>query len=520
MKHVEGPFFVAPYKDSLGGVDFLGLRQVNLDLMYEFLPGINNVTRFVRPYAVMTWSAWAFHEQMKMRGVTDFKRREFTAFREKVELLFGWSHQIVGAKRGMVGSTSKPPSSSGAVPLNFEAWKRNVSWIDAVNYGPSLKVDNGLGLLVQVKPGVFAVTTRGRDLAVALDAELCDLSGYRVLCGAADSATEAVARALHSGWNIEKPSAKERKVLWSALFDEVSIGQGDLIGRRSSAVRLIELVLRTARKPLQAYEIRETLAQGVAHHGRRLSIPDNLAKHHFLWVCLQVRQAQRLAMEAMFAWLERQVLIVGMRDSQALARQAARTIEESEQFARIDTFAEAVTRIKRYAKKQGQPLWCGGDDMMDMFHAMDMLQDAIGEDSKDLCPFAMHLLLLCSVIVEELTAEGVPSQILEAGGAPRVSLSYWNRHLVRYSDLKITPFLVNFLEIFMLSQHFGTATRRYEVGKQRLRVTIEESGLTPMISPGDLWYPAPAPDRIEAMLSLMADCGVIGQSDDEYFLKN
>ena len=123
MKPVEAPFFVAPYKDESGGVDFLGLRQVNLDLMYQFLPGINNVTRFVRPYSVMTWFAWAFNEDMKRKGIEDFKRKDFKEFREKVELLFGWGHQLVGTKRGMVGSNSLVPpfwegSSGEAIVFN------------------------------------------------------------------------------------------------------------------------------------------------------------------------------------------------------------------------------------------------------------------------------------------------------------------------------------------------------------------------------------------------------------------
>ena len=140
--------------------------------------------------------------------------------------------------------------------------------------------------------------------------------------------------------------------------------------------------------------------------------------------------------------------------------------------------------------------------------------------SKDLCPLAVHLLLLRVAITEELAAESVSPDILEMGGLPRVSLTHWSRYVTRHAEQKFQMFMVSVLEIFMLSQHFGTATRRYEVGKQRLRVTIEERGLTPMIASDDLWYPAPAPDRLEAMLYLMADCGVIGEKGDEYFLKD
>lgn len=521
MKPVDVPFFVAPYKDEAGGVDFLGLRQVNLDLMYEFLPGINNVTWYLRPYSVMTWFAWAFHQEMKRQGIEDFKRKDFKAFREKVELLFGWGHQIVGTKRGMVGSTSKPPNPSGIVPLSFEAWKRNVSWLDAVNYGPSLKMDNGLGLLVQVKPGVFAVTTRGEKLAEALDAQLQTCNGYRSLRSDADMATPAVAEGLHAGWNIEKSSARERSVLWSALYDESSVGKDDLIGRRSRAVQLIKIALGSTRRPLHAHEVRERLARGGSPKGRSLNVPAELTSHHHIWIGVQVRQAQRLGLEAMFAWLERQVLLHGLRDSHALAKQAVKAMKDSEYFAGMATPGDSIAELKRQAKKQGRPLWRGADEApMDMFGVLYKLQDAIKADTADYSALAMHLLFLCAVLTEELAAEGVPSDILDRGDLSRVSLARWNRHVTQHAEKKFAPFMVNFLEIFMLSQHFGTATRRYEVGKQRLRVTIEERGLTPMITPDDLWKPAPAPDRLEAMLSLMADCGVIAESDDGYFLKD
>jgi hypothetical protein len=53
----EGPFFVPPIAYKFGGVDPLGLRQINFDLMDQVLPGLNNVARHVRPFVVVSW-AW------------------------------------------------------------------------------------------------------------------------------------------------------------------------------------------------------------------------------------------------------------------------------------------------------------------------------------------------------------------------------------------------------------------------------------------------------------------------------
>ena len=40
-----------------GGVDPLGLRQLNFDMMDRCIPGLNNAAWRLRPYVVMAW-AW------------------------------------------------------------------------------------------------------------------------------------------------------------------------------------------------------------------------------------------------------------------------------------------------------------------------------------------------------------------------------------------------------------------------------------------------------------------------------
>ena len=53
----DSPRFATSRRADSGGVDPLGLRQINFDLMDRVLPGINNVGRHLRPFVVTTW-AW------------------------------------------------------------------------------------------------------------------------------------------------------------------------------------------------------------------------------------------------------------------------------------------------------------------------------------------------------------------------------------------------------------------------------------------------------------------------------
>jgi hypothetical protein len=51
---------------KFGGVDPLGLRQINFDLMDQVLPGLNNVARHIRPFVVA--SAWRRANQLAQSG--------------------------------------------------------------------------------------------------------------------------------------------------------------------------------------------------------------------------------------------------------------------------------------------------------------------------------------------------------------------------------------------------------------------------------------------------------------------
>src|SRR5260370_30750902 len=59
----DGPGFPPASIPKFGGVDPLGLRQINFDLMDEVLPGLNNVARHIRPFVVVAW-AWRRANQL------------------------------------------------------------------------------------------------------------------------------------------------------------------------------------------------------------------------------------------------------------------------------------------------------------------------------------------------------------------------------------------------------------------------------------------------------------------------
>jgi len=88
----SGPFFIAPLKVENSGVDFLGMRQANLDLMDACLPSINNFTRYVRCFSVNAWIYWKFYCLAEEKGIDEPTRKQLDKFKEKAEILFTWGH--------------------------------------------------------------------------------------------------------------------------------------------------------------------------------------------------------------------------------------------------------------------------------------------------------------------------------------------------------------------------------------------------------------------------------------------
>ena len=87
-------------------------------------------------------------------------------------------------------------------------------------------------------------------------------------------------------------------------------------------------------------------------------------------------------------------------------------------------------------------------------------------------------------------------------------------HVLRWDEA--TPAerdqLSHILEAMVISQHFATAVNRFDGQNQRLRLAIEETGLVPLV--GNRWEPTVTEDKLSMLLSLAADCHLIGTSAD------
>jgi hypothetical protein len=295
---MQGPYIVSEPPLISGGVDFLGLRQTNLDLMAEAIPGINNVTRYVRPFSLMAWITWKYRE-LAAGNPRMAHDKIFPSFRERAESLFTWSHWING-RRDLVGMRSfRPPiGADGKAPLDFASWRRqpnNTSYFAAVQYGPASKEVTGLGILKSVGPRLpLQPTSLGEKLAKALDNRLRGREVYDRLFGTLDKvrASKREASDLYKGWSISTPSKEECELFKAAIFPS----EPDPPARRRSEIIARVQALVADHGPITIGTLRKSLASRPG--------PPMTDTVQTRWLALQLRQAQRLGFEVLFHELE------------------------------------------------------------------------------------------------------------------------------------------------------------------------------------------------------------------------
>jgi hypothetical protein len=512
----EGPCFVTAYRPEKGGVDFLGLRQVNLDMMAVCLPGINNVTRYIRPFSVLSWIYWKFYKLSQEKG-ENVTPKELRDWKEKVETLFTWGHKLYGSG-GVPGIDAKPPAN-GSVPLSFAAWKRNAqntSLMAAVQYGPAAKTIDGLGFLEPLGRGFFQVRGYGVALAQELDTALRRFELLKALEQA--SATAKQAERIFPAWSIFEVSRAERQAFRKAFFDPSAIGDSTPMGRRSTTIELARIVLGEAQTPLTDDNIRIAMFRARGRSSRVKMREDPKLRPIWLrWVVLQIRQSQRLAFEGLLSWFEC-LLVKGYRDTEEIVERTLEAIESYKGIFSTLKPGKSLDLINRKTRTIDEALNNPRD--LDLFWLSDELVVANSDYSDKLAPLCLRTLFLTAAFTRLLADQGAARLETKRGGADRISLEFWTKTLLRCRDFELRDFLRYLFERLILSQHFAVAARRFDGNTQRLRISIEEDGLEFLPDKPPL-VPSITPDRLRSALSLMEDCGLIGWDDSKegYFAK-
>lgn len=485
-----GPSFPPSPKVKFGGIDPLGLRQINFDLMDEVLPGINNVARHIRPFTVATWAWRRAARVAEAQGHREIAVDVLQDFVARVEVIFVWSQFIRDSNADLPGrDVFGPLLKSEKYAFEGNEWEKrrevrrtSTAISSPINYGPALKT---LGWLVphDRQAGVMIASHAVAEALDAFESLLADHLKHPVFnhLGGLTVASADVAKWTEM-WALENPTNAEKQFMKGALH-----GSGAPKARRAGMALVASVADRLTDRSLV------TVRQSMCGPPANVAADDRTAHTAVLWKQVQRRQLFRLALEGMFYWL-RNALIDGARS----------TTELVELFlVKTDLGPPGLTATEWLAALGNS------DDPVELIGA---LNNCLHNPDRSGLEGA-----IARALAHVLRHGDDAVQIAER--EDRLPLSRARKEAARWGDRPRSELVRHILESWILAQHVywsvgrGLADARAR-GKSilRLKVILEENGwtLAPGATPGAA--PVPAGDRLATVLSLAEESALISPS--------
>jgi hypothetical protein len=537
---LDAPTFNIPLGSEISGDDPLGLAPVNERLYGSVLPGINNVVRYIRIYALLCWATQRAEEYLKKNSnglTTKQVTALFDGMREKVELLVTWANMDIKARGGLVGTLRKYPADERIVNLTFDAFGTNeAAYMSAVQYRPS--VTNGLGFLEARAHDTFACTAAGRELAYAIDAALLASPHYKWFANIkARTVRRAQVLELKRVLDLERPRRVEQEV-FAAQLVPVTLEAEDVslnANRRAGMVLALRAVAATnsmnrqrKRSPVGSSEgdVRAAMARGCAADGTLLDLA-GIEKAQAKWAVLQLRQYQRACVEAFYVGLEYllsgQVVlqdrsITGVADYMGLL--AEQTFKKG---ARL-TIGDLERKTRALQGKHGSLYQAAlVEARADVFERRRILLESDPEVSDGsgtpLLGEAVSGLVYCAVEARNLGAlERMRAYLaLDPDKLPLAAMP----HLIdRYQARPVREFVAHIVRNDVIDRHYQVVAMRSRSAdeKNRFRFVETEGGLRRFDESRNLPGLAEAQDRLARALDLLEQCDLLAREEEGYVL--
>lgn len=514
----EGPFFVSPIRADISGIDFLSLGAVGEGLIAAGLPGITNVTRYIRPYAVAAWIAWQFNEHLKdltrqKAALPKPKGPLFKAFREKAELLFSWCNK--GAT-GAVGKRRAYPESTELVRLAFDNGVfgpiNNASWFAPALYGPSFSLANGLGFIYSYE-SVYVPTPIGEEAARIIDKlmEGHPAAHSRIAHLTNNEGSLRDVEALRNALDLAATTAKERALFRGVLYQESRIGTWDgSHGNRATTMTLMLEALASA-GPLAVEDVRESIALGITPAGKDI-LNSRLKRMQRLWFVLSLRQLERVALERLLRWLEFQLLELSGQwcDIDVVKGKLIENLKETSPQSETLTVGGCLEDLQRAINRQGGVYRAPrSDSRLSQFKLRRELEVTPESSHRGIPARAVYSLLHCVANTELCEGDKELGPMLKMGLRERVSLAALTQFARSREKRSISEFAQDVLTHLVYAQHLQTAASRVEDGKNKFRFAMDDEGLRLLIPGTSINGQLGTPDRILHALYLMTECGLI-----------
>jgi hypothetical protein len=446
------------------------------------------VARHVRPFVVVTWAWRRAHKLAKALGVPEVSLRDqLLDFVDRVDVIYAWSQFLIDPKAELPGeqvlaNLLKAPEWTFGGPAwvqRRKARRLSTALSAPINYGPALKMLGWLhpsteyqGLMIPSDAATPALDAFEARMAGFLDHDAFSKFGTVVV-----TRDETKAWAPH--WALDNVSDAEARVMRELLLGAPGPG-----GRREGAALILAAVAHVN-------SVGETLLrQAMEGAPSEFEPPPNLVPVRDAWRRVQMRQLFRLSLEAFLHWM------VIKLEGRTLGSDAlvAAFMEEAP--------TDATTTEEWLA--ENMPEDAGPTALMARLSEAMKAQDT-----------AKTAKSICAGIAFSLSED--PGPDARAERADRLPVYRARHEAATRAQASPAEFIRHVLESWVLAQHAywsvgrGLADARAG-GKTllRLRVILDEGGwtLTPVKRGRP---PGPTPDRLSTMMSLMTECGLLGQ---------
>jgi hypothetical protein len=468
-----------------GGVDPLGLRQINFDLMDCVLPGINNVARHIRPFVVVTW-AWRRAAQLAGKArMTRSSVAYLQDFVDRIEVLYAWSQFIRNPSADLPGrDVLAEIISQNSFRFGGAVWEKrretrrlSTAFSAPINYGPALKslrwleaAEDGSGAMRPSADAISAIDALEECMAAHLEHPAFSQLGDIEVSG--DDVRE-----WGEAWSLDAPTEAERTVMAELLGGESADKR-----RRFGVALAVQAAYALA--PQEGSVRRAMCGSPTDFHP-----PGPLAETSTRWRKVQVRQVFRLALEALFAWSIGRLGIVPT-PTEALVSA----------FLRSAPTANESATTNRWLSKS--PVGVGPVDLLED------LEGALATKGWEGVPEAF-----CRAIAF-CFAEG-PHTTEAFEQSDRLPIAMASKQAEGWLNEPPAAFVRHIFEAWLFGQHtywsVGRGLADARAGGKillRLRVVLEEGGWT--LTPG---ASAPRPiataDRLATILSLATEAGLL-----------
>lgn len=522
----DKPFLTLSFGPRSGGIDFLGMRQVNLSVFLEqLIPGLNNVTGDFGVFCLGAWIPWKFE---KLAGPKTYTLAGFHKFQEAVEVAVAYvtrsgspAEERFGVPWRRTGVRNLPQLPG---KLTFEGVGRNhtSSLYAAALYGPSLRYigllapssalagDGGAsGIPVAAKDADTEEIVNGVEAALARSKHFDKVNRLDVPAIDAEALEDLGRHGLHPSF-FRTAGVKLKRALLSKLFSADPAGET----RRLTAALILATIDRTTVKNVEG--LRRCWYTCFLPTGKPLALVGApLQEHRQKWAVFQARQIQRTAIELLLRCFELAVRDGCRTIDAVIARWRNRSPEELSKI--LSGTVRQLVRGEAAAVSRSPDLLTASRVWNDKVHGAHASYDDPDETDVDAELLrSLRIVARWWLRTSAWIADGVlPRWFQEGQGERRMSLGWFHRWVATRLDDSVEAMLHDAFSGLVFAQHVKVALMRFDGEVQRLRFTLGDDGIIPCPEVGEKFGSAPKrmDDRLGSFVRLLEDLGVLSWQD-------